>query len=86
MAQPINLPLGLWTRIGRRKHKFSHIRQMGANVPRWESTLAPPGEYNWTVRLWWRCGLMSNYCDHLLLFGYLIFFLLSTLFSDLVTL
>ena len=29
--------------------------------------LAPPGEYNWTVRVWWRCSLMSNYFDHLLL-------------------
>jgi len=28
-------------------------------------TLAPPGEYDWTVcvRRW--CGLMSNYFDHL---------------------
>jgi len=30
-------------------------------------TLAPPGEYYWTVRLRRRCGLMSNYFDHLLL-------------------
>jgi len=27
-------------------------------------TLAPPGEYYWTVRLRRRCGLMSNYFDH----------------------
>jgi len=26
----------------------------------------PPGEYDWTVRLQQRCGLMSNYFDHLL--------------------
>jgi len=31
-------------------------------------TLAPPGEYYWTVRLRRRCGLMSNYFDHLLPF------------------
>jgi len=28
-------------------------------------TLAPPGEYDWTVRARWRCGLTSNYFDHL---------------------
>jgi len=25
-AEPIDLPLGLWTRVGRRKHKFNRIR------------------------------------------------------------
>jgi len=30
-------------------------------------TLAPPGKYNWTVHVWRRCGLMSNYFVHLLL-------------------
>jgi len=28
-------------------------------------TLAPPGEYEWTVHVQRRCGLMSNYFDHL---------------------
>ena len=28
-------------------------------------TLAPPGEYDWTVRERRRCGLMPNYFDHL---------------------
>ena len=28
-------------------------------------TLAPPGEYNWTVHVLRRYGLMSNYFDHL---------------------
>jgi len=28
MAEPIDLPFGLWTRVGRRKHKFNRIRQM----------------------------------------------------------
>jgi len=32
-------------------------------------TLAPPGEYNWTVQVQWRCGLMPNYFDNLLLLG-----------------
>jgi len=27
-------------------------------------TLAPPGEYKWTVRVQRRCGIMSNYFDH----------------------
>jgi len=32
-------------------------------------TLAPPGEYNWTAHVRRRCGLMSNYFDHLLQLG-----------------
>jgi len=32
-----------------------------------ECTLAPPDEYDWTVRVWQQCSLMSNYFDHLLL-------------------
>ena len=28
-------------------------------------TLAPPGEYDWTVHVRWWCSLMSNYFDHL---------------------
>jgi len=39
----------------------------GANVPSWKGTLAQPGEYDWTICLWRRCGFMSNYFDHLLL-------------------
>jgi len=27
MAEPIDLPFGLWTRVGRKKHKFYRIRQ-----------------------------------------------------------
>jgi len=30
----------------------------GANGPSWEGTLAPHGEYDGTVRLLRRCGLM----------------------------
>jgi len=29
-------------------------------------TLAPPGQYEWTVRVLRWCGLVSNYFDHLL--------------------
>jgi len=25
-AEPIDLPFGLWTRVGRRKHEFNRIR------------------------------------------------------------
>ena len=28
MAEPINLLFELWTRVGRRKHKFDRIRQV----------------------------------------------------------
>jgi len=45
--------------------QFQSYSPGGANVPTWEDTLVPPGEYDWTVRLWWRCSLMSNYFDHL---------------------
>jgi len=27
IAEPIDLPFGLWTRVGWRKHKFNHICQ-----------------------------------------------------------
>jgi len=46
MAEPIEMPFGLWTQVGRRKHKFSRIRAGGANVPSQEGILSPPGEYN----------------------------------------
>jgi len=40
----------------------------GANGPKREGTLTSPGEYDWTVRLQRRCGLMSNYFDHLFIY------------------
>ena len=42
-AEPIDLPSGLWTRVGRRKQKFSRIRQV---APTYEGTLVPSGEYD----------------------------------------
>jgi len=54
-AEPIDLPFGLWTLVSRRKHAFKHIRQVALLC-----------EYNSTVRLRRRCGLMSNYFEHLL--------------------
>ena len=34
---------------------------------RWRWTLAPPDEYHWTIHMRWRCGLLLNYFDQLLL-------------------
>jgi len=36
MAKPIEMPFGLWTRVGPRKHMVG-------------VTLAPPGIYHWPV-------------------------------------
>ena len=33
MSEPIDLPFGLWTRVGRRKHKFNRIRQLAPMCP-----------------------------------------------------
>jgi len=33
MVEPIDLPFGLWTRLGRRKQKFNHIRQVAPMCP-----------------------------------------------------
>jgi len=57
-AEPTEMPFGLWTRVGRRKHVL--------HGSTWQY-LAPPGEYDWTVRVRRWCGLMSNYVDHWLL-------------------
>jgi len=46
---------------------------VGTIVPRQVGTLAPPGEYDWTLRLQRQCSLMSNYFDHLLLLLLLLF-------------
>jgi len=50
-AEPIDMPFGMWTRVGPtpRKHILDGV------------TLASPGEYGWTVHVRRRCGLMSNY-------------------------
>jgi len=58
-SEPIDLPFGLWTRVGRRKHKFNHIRQVGPRCPH--------GRAHWRhlAAMRQRCGLISNYFDHL---------------------
>jgi len=33
MAELIDLPFGLWTLVGRRKHKFNHICQVAPMCP-----------------------------------------------------
>ena len=33
MAEPIDLLFGLWSCVGRRKHKFTHIRQLAPMCP-----------------------------------------------------
>ena len=64
MAEPIDLPFGLWTQVGWRNHKFNHIRKvapmrlMGGHIGViWQIWL--------TVHLQRRCSLMSKYFDHL---------------------
>jgi len=32
-AEPIEVPFGFWTRVGRRKHKFSRVRQVVPTYP-----------------------------------------------------
>jgi len=55
MAEPIEMAFGLWTRVGPGKH----VLDGGC-------TLAPPGEYGWTVHVGRRCGLsVKNYFEHL---------------------
>ena len=33
MAEPIDLPFGLWTQVGRKKHKFNRIHQVAQKCP-----------------------------------------------------
>ena len=42
MAEPIDLPFGLWTRVGRRKHKFNHICQVAPMSPYWRAHWCHP--------------------------------------------
>jgi len=40
MAEPIDLPFGLWTWVGQRKHMFNHTRQV--------APMCPHGRAHWT--------------------------------------
>ena len=51
--------------LGRPKETHVQSCSLGGASVRYGGTLASPGKYNWTVRLRWLCGLMSNYFDHL---------------------
>jgi len=44
MAEPIDLPFGLWTRLGLKEAQVQSYLPGGATVPSQEGTLAPPGE------------------------------------------
>jgi len=81
-AEPIEMPFELWNRVGWRKHAtWGHIgatwrirlSRLSCGLGWAEGsmlrggTLAPPGEYDWAVRVRQRCGPMSNYFDQLLL-------------------
>jgi len=65
-AKPIDLPFGLWTRVGRRKHKFSRIRQVAPMYPhgraRWRhlTNTTEPSVFGGDA------VLCQNYFDHLL--------------------
>jgi len=65
IAESINLLFGLWTWVGRRKHDFNRICQVAPMCPHGRAHLAPPSKYDRTVHLGQRCGLISNYFDHL---------------------
>jgi len=52
-----------WTDSGVLKE--AQVQSYSRGGATWEGTLAPPREYDWTVCLRRRCGLMSNYFDRL---------------------
>jgi len=67
MAEPIEMPFGLWTRMGPRNHVLD-----GGPYPRgkgqfWEGEGWPIVKYiiGNTLHLQQRCGLLWNYFDHL---------------------
>ena len=65
---------GVWV-VGRQNADIAdtlHLGDLAMATIFWLSiygyTLAPPGEYDWAVHVRRRCGLMSNYFDHLFSF------------------
>jgi len=46
MAEPIDFSFGLWTRIGLKEAQVQSYLPGCANVPSWEGTMAPAGEYD----------------------------------------
>jgi len=60
--------VSLWTLVGPKRSTNSII------FARWHQRAlmggqVDNGKYDFTARLWWWCGLVSNYFDHLLLLG-----------------
>jgi len=53
-----NIWVELWTRMGPKEA-----------CVRWGCTLAQPGEYDWTVHVWRRCGLFVKLLWPLILFA-----------------
>ena len=45
-AEPIDLPFGLWTRVGPKEAQVRSYSPGGANVPSHVGTLTQPGEYD----------------------------------------
>jgi len=58
MAIPIDLPFGLWTRVGQMKHKFNHIRQVAPMCPRGRSQWCHLANMTRTV-----CGSDAALCQ-----------------------
>jgi len=53
-------------RIESNRNFFARIRMLYREPCfRWESASMSSGKYDWTICARWRCGLMSNYSDHL---------------------
>jgi len=62
--------IGVWVvdSGGPKEAQVTSYSPGGENVSSWDVTLTPPGEYDWTVYLRRRCGLISTYFDYLLSF------------------
>jgi len=68
-AEPIDLPFGLWTQMGRRMHKFNRIRQLASICPhgsthcRHLANTNEPSVYGGDapyVKLLWSCYLWPH--------------------------
>jgi len=57
-----HLGCGLWWAEG---STSSIIFARWCQCAHMEGHIVPPGKYDWTIHLRWRCSLMSNYFDHL---------------------
>jgi len=45
MAEPIDLPFGLWTLGELKEAQVQAYSPGGGNMPTWEGTVTPPGEH-----------------------------------------